>query len=101
MQRKIIWSPESELDLIRIYEFWEPKNINVAERTINVIQESPSILLDQPQIAQQLTKYNPREVRKLIARDTKKKHILRLLRTYRRKNYHSPRVSRKRRPIKP
>ncbi len=53
-------------DLARLYEFLAPVNKSSAARAVQALTKSPTILLVNPRIGEQLFQFEPREVRRIL-----------------------------------
>ncbi|MCG9661138.1 type II toxin-antitoxin system RelE/ParE family toxin [Vibrio mediterranei] len=66
---EIKWTSKALSDVIRLYEFLAVVNKPVAARTVQSLTQSPSILLTNPRIGEQLFQFEPREVRRILVSD--------------------------------
>lgn len=60
------WSPESLGDLDRLYAFLEPVNPSVAATAVQELVAAAEVLREHPRMGERLSRYHPREVRRLI-----------------------------------
>lgn len=60
------WTHKALSDLERLYAFLAPVNPAAAARAIQELTQAPFVLLGTPRIGQQLTQFEPREVRRLL-----------------------------------
>ncbi|MFM2666667.1 type II toxin-antitoxin system RelE/ParE family toxin [Vibrio mediterranei] len=63
---EIKWTSKALSDVTRLYEFLAVVNKHVAARTVQSLTQSPSILLTNPRIGEQLFQFEPREVRRIL-----------------------------------
>lgn len=54
-------------DVARLHEFLAAKDRRAAARVVQILTNAPSVLVDNPRLGRQLTEFEPREVRRLIA----------------------------------
>lgn len=60
------WTSKALSDLARLYEFLAPVNKLAAARAVQALTRTPTILLTNPRIGEQLFEFEPREVRRLL-----------------------------------
>jgi plasmid stabilization system protein ParE len=60
------WTSKALADLARLYEFLAPVNKPAAARAVQALAKSPTILLTNPRIGEQLFQFEPREVRRIL-----------------------------------
>ena len=60
------WTSKALADLARLYEFLAPVNKPGAARAVQALAKSPTILLTNPRIGEQLFQFEPREVRRIL-----------------------------------
>jgi len=60
------WTSKALADLTRLYEFLAPVNQPAAARAVQALTKSPTILLTNPRIGEQLFQFQPREVRRIL-----------------------------------
>ena len=60
------WTSKALSDLARLYEFLAPVNKSSAARAVQALTKSPTILLVNPRIGEQLFQFEPREVRRIL-----------------------------------
>ena len=60
------WTSKALSDLARLYEFLAPANQSAAARAVQTLTKTPTILLTNPRIGEQLFEFQPREVRRLL-----------------------------------
>lgn len=60
------WTSKALSDLARLYEFLALANKPAATRTVQALTQTPTILLTNPRIAEQLFQFEPREVRRVL-----------------------------------
>lgn len=60
------WSPESLGDLERLYMFLAPVNPVAAARAIRELVSAAEVLREHPRMGERLSRYDSREVRRLI-----------------------------------
>ncbi|HEX7048105.1 MAG TPA: type II toxin-antitoxin system RelE/ParE family toxin [Gammaproteobacteria bacterium] len=60
------WSPESLGDLDRLYAFLAAVNPVVAGKAVRELVMAAEVLREHPRMGEQLSRYDPREVRRLI-----------------------------------
>jgi plasmid stabilization system protein ParE len=60
------WTSKALADLARLYEFLAPVNEPAAARAVQALVKSPTILLTNPHIGEQLFQFEPREVRRIL-----------------------------------
>ncbi|MBN2700428.1 MAG: type II toxin-antitoxin system RelE/ParE family toxin [Methylothermaceae bacterium] len=59
---KLVWSPASRRDLIRLREFIEPHNPTAARRAAETLKKAANLLLDHPAIGTRLEERQDREL---------------------------------------
>ena len=57
------WTDLALSDLVRLYEFLAPVNLQAAARTVQALTTASTILLNNPRIGEQLFEFESREVR--------------------------------------
>ena len=62
------WTSEALDDLTRLYEFLAPVNQQAAASAVQALTTAPTTLLVNPRIGEQLSQFEPREVRRIIIR---------------------------------
>lgn len=60
------WTDLALSDLVRLYEFLAPVNLQTAARTVQALTTAPTTLLNNPRIGEQLFEFETREVRRII-----------------------------------
>ncbi|KOY60226.1 MULTISPECIES: type II toxin-antitoxin system RelE/ParE family toxin [Photorhabdus] len=60
------WTSKALSDLARLYEFLALANKSAAARAIHSLTQSPTILLSNPRVGEQLFQFEPREVRRIL-----------------------------------
>lgn len=60
------WTSKALSDLTRLYEFLAPESKSAAARAVRALVKSPTTLLTHPRIGEQLSQFEPREVRRLL-----------------------------------
>lgn len=60
------WTSKALSDLARLYEFLAQANKSAAARAIQMLTQFPTILLTNPRIGEQLSQFEPREVRRIL-----------------------------------
>jgi len=60
------WTSKALSDLTCLYEFLAPVNKSAAARAVQALTKSPTILLTNPRIGEQLFQFQPREVRRIL-----------------------------------
>lgn len=60
------WTGKALSDLARLYRFQAPVNKDAAARAVQALAKAPTILLANPRIGEQLSEFEPREVRRLL-----------------------------------
>lgn len=60
------WTSKALSDLVRLFEFLAPVNRRAAARTVQSLTDAPSRLQDQPRLGEQLSEFEPREVRRIL-----------------------------------
>lgn len=60
------WTSKALADLARLYGFLAPVNKPVAARAVQALAKAPTILLTNPRIGEQLFRFEPREVRRIL-----------------------------------
>ena len=63
---EIKWTSKALSDVTRLYEFLAVVNKPVAARTVQSLTQSPSVLITNPRIGEQLFQFEPREVRRFL-----------------------------------
>ncbi|MBA0215998.1 type II toxin-antitoxin system RelE/ParE family toxin [Pectobacterium brasiliense] len=63
---EIKWTSKALSDLARLYEFLALANQPAAKRVIQALTQSPSTLITNPRIGEQLFQFDPREVRRIL-----------------------------------
>jgi plasmid stabilization system protein ParE len=63
---KLIWSPESLDDLVRIHDFLEPVNPQAATDAIRALHAAVQRILAHPRIGERLPRYRRREIRRTV-----------------------------------
>jgi plasmid stabilization system protein ParE len=61
------WTSKSLSDLTRLHEFLAQGNKRAAAKVVQALTKAPHILLANPRIGQQLSQFEPREVRRILA----------------------------------
>ncbi|MDR2207387.1 MAG: type II toxin-antitoxin system RelE/ParE family toxin [Azoarcus sp.] len=64
---KLKWTSKALSDLARLYEFLALVNKPAAARAVQTLTKAPDILLTHPRIGKQLSQFEPREVRRILA----------------------------------
>ncbi len=60
------WTSKAQSDLVRLYEFLFLVNQSAAARVVQSLTNTPTTLLTNPRIGEQLIEFKPREVRRLL-----------------------------------
>lgn len=60
------WTSQAQSGLGRLYEFLIPVNQLAAARVVQSLTNAPTTLLTNPRIGEQLTEFEPREVRRIL-----------------------------------
>ncbi|PEM38089.1 type II toxin-antitoxin system RelE/ParE family toxin, partial [Bacillus wiedmannii] len=60
------WTSKALSDLARLHECLALANKSAAVRAIQALTQSPTILLTNPRIGEQLFQFEPREVRRIL-----------------------------------
>jgi plasmid stabilization system protein ParE len=60
------WTSKALSDLARLYEFLALVNKSAAARAVQVLTNAPNILWTNPRIGEQLSEFEPREVRRIL-----------------------------------
>lgn len=60
------WTSKALSDLVRLHEFLAPVNKSAAARAVQALTKTPTILLTNPRIGEQLFQFEPREVRRIL-----------------------------------
>jgi len=60
------WTSRALSDLARLYEFLAPTNKLAAARAVQALTKAPTILLTNPRIGDQLSEFEPRDVRRIL-----------------------------------
>lgn len=60
------WTSKALSDLARLYEFLALANKPAAALAVQALTQSPTILLTNPRIGEQLFQFDPREVRRIL-----------------------------------
>lgn len=60
------WTSKALSDLARLYEFLASVNRPAAARTVQALSRGPAILLNHPRIGEQLSQFEPHEVRRIL-----------------------------------
>ncbi|GAB3682091.1 type II toxin-antitoxin system RelE/ParE family toxin [Salinisphaera aquimarina] len=63
---EVKWARKGLSDLARLYEFLAPVNKPAAVRAVKTLTEAPRVLVTNPQIGEQLSHFEPREVRRIL-----------------------------------
>jgi len=63
---QIKWTSKALSDLTRLYEFLAPVNRKAAAHTVQMLTVTPTKLLLNPRMGEQLFEFEPREVRRII-----------------------------------
>ncbi len=63
---KIEWTSKALSDLVRLYDFLAPANMNSAARVVQALVKGTKRLLVHPRIGEQLEEFKPREVHRII-----------------------------------
>lgn len=63
---KLKWTSKAFSDLARLHEFLAPVNKPAAARAIQALVKTPTMLLTNPRVGEQLFEFEPREVRRLL-----------------------------------
>ena len=59
------WTSKALADLTRLYEFLAPVNKPAAARSVQTLVKAPAILRTNPRLGEQVTHFEPREVRRM------------------------------------
>jgi plasmid stabilization system protein ParE len=60
------WTNKAQSDLMRVYDFLSAVNIQAATSVIQKLINAPLRLLEQPRLGERLSKFEPREVRRIL-----------------------------------
>ena len=60
------WTIKALSDLARLYEFLAPINKPAAARSVQALAKAPVILRTNSRLGQQVTQFEPREVRRML-----------------------------------
>ena len=60
------WTSKALSDLARLYQFLAPENKQAAAKTVLSLTKTPTLLLNNPRIGEQLFEFLPREVRRIL-----------------------------------
>ena len=60
------WTSKALSDLARLYEFLAHANKSATARAIQMLTQSPAILMTNPRIGEQLFQFEPREARRIL-----------------------------------
>lgn len=60
------WTSRALSDLARLYEFLAPVNKPAAARAVQALTKTPAMLLTNPRMGEQLSQFDPREVRRIV-----------------------------------
>lgn len=63
---KLKWTSKALSDLVRLYEFLTPVNQSATAYTVQTLTETPTMLIKNPRVGEQLFQFEPREVRRII-----------------------------------
>ena len=63
---KLKWTSKALADLERLHDFLELVNPPAAARTVQSLTKTPTRLLANPRIGEQLFEFEPREIRRII-----------------------------------
>ncbi|MXP50704.1 type II toxin-antitoxin system RelE/ParE family toxin (plasmid) [Pantoea sp. Eser] len=66
---EIKWTSKAVSDLARLYEFLALANKSAAARVVQALAQAPTILLTNSRIGEQLFRFEPREIRRILARE--------------------------------
>jgi plasmid stabilization system protein ParE len=66
---KLKWTSKALADLARLYEFLAPVNKPAAAQAVQALANAPTILLTNPRIGEQLFRFEPREVRRILVKE--------------------------------
>ena len=59
----IVWSPEAQADVRRLYLFLAQRDIEAADAALDRLVAAPELLIDFPRRGSRLSEFDPREVR--------------------------------------
>lgn len=62
------WTARALSDLVRLHDFLAPESKSAAARVVQALTKAPRVLLTNPRIGEQLFQFEPREVRRILAR---------------------------------
>lgn len=71
------WTSKALSGLARLYDFLAPVNKPAAARAVQALTETPTILLTNPHIGEQLFQFEPREVRRILVRQYEMRYEIR------------------------
>lgn len=60
------WAIEALDDVQRLHDFIKPHNPKVAAKVVQKLVRAPQMLLEHPRIGEQLLRFYPREIRRLL-----------------------------------
>ncbi len=60
------WTSKALADLARLYAFLAPVNKLAAAEAVQAVTKTPTILLSNPRVGEQLFQFEPREVRRIL-----------------------------------
>jgi plasmid stabilization system protein ParE len=60
------WTSKALSDLVRLYDFLATANKQAAARAVQALTKTPTILIANPRVGEQLFEFEPREVRRLL-----------------------------------
>ncbi len=60
------WTNKALSDLARLYEFLAPINQLAAAKTVQSLTKTPTMLLANPRMGEQLFQFDPREIRRIM-----------------------------------
>ena len=76
------WTTQALFDLSRLYDFLATRNRNAAAQTVQTLSDGPTYLVQNPQIGERLSEFEPREVRRILVGDYELRYEIRDARIY-------------------
>ncbi len=63
---QLAWTHQARADLERLYAFLAPVNLSAAAQAVQALTHAPTFLLSNSRMGEQLSQFEPREVRRIL-----------------------------------
>ena len=63
------WTIQALFDLRRLHGFLATRNRKAAARTVQILSDAPTRLVQNPRIGERLSEFEPREIRRVLVGD--------------------------------